>query len=125
MQCAWGPHSWAYVCVYMFLICVLYFRASFGTTKYCSFYLRGLQCTKPVRVPLPLSLFCHNLLLSLSLFLSQDCMYLHELGDIEASFTKEDMQQGYTCCITLYLLNTDMCCSLSLPLPPPPLSLSL
>ena len=22
-------------------------------------------------------------------------MYLHELGDTEASFTKEDMQQGY------------------------------
>ncbi|XP_019848886.1 PREDICTED: apoptotic chromatin condensation inducer in the nucleus-like isoform X2 [Amphimedon queenslandica] len=45
-------------------------KASFGTTKYCSFFLRGLQCTKP------------------------DCMYLHELGDTEASFTKEDMQQG-------------------------------
>lgn len=24
----------------------------------------------------------------------QDCMYLHELGDEAASFTKEDMQQG-------------------------------
>ena len=24
----------------------------------------------------------------------QDCMYLHELGDEAASFTKEDMQMG-------------------------------
>lgn len=24
----------------------------------------------------------------------QDCMYLHELGDNDASFTKEDMQLG-------------------------------
>lgn len=45
-------------------------RASFGTTKYCTFFLRGTQCSKP------------------------DCMYLHELGEEEASFTKEDMQQG-------------------------------
>ncbi len=26
--------------------------------------------------------------------LLQDCMYLHELGEDEASFTKEDMQLG-------------------------------
>ena len=45
-------------------------RASFGTTKYCTFFLRGSQCSK------------------------LDCMYLHELGEEEASFTKEDMQQG-------------------------------
>ncbi len=24
----------------------------------------------------------------------QDCMYLHEMGDDSACFTKEDMQQG-------------------------------
>lgn len=24
----------------------------------------------------------------------QDCMYLHDVGDSAASFTKEDMQQG-------------------------------
>eukprot|EP00731_Ephydatia_muelleri_P025412 Em0017g495a len=47
-----------------------YLKASFGTTKYCTFFLRGVQCTKT------------------------DCMYLHELGDEEASFTKEDMQMG-------------------------------
>lgn len=28
------------------------------------------------------------------LSVSQDCMYLHELGENEASFTKEDMQLG-------------------------------
>ncbi|ELT87458.1 hypothetical protein CAPTEDRAFT_223184 [Capitella teleta] len=45
-------------------------KASLGTTKYCSHFLRGTQCPKP------------------------DCMYLHELGEEAASFTKEEMQQG-------------------------------
>lgn len=45
-------------------------KASLGTTKYCTFFLRGLSCTKA------------------------DCMYLHELGDELGSFTKEQMQQG-------------------------------
>lgn len=45
-------------------------KASLGTTKYCSHFLKGQQCPKP------------------------DCMYLHELGDDAASFTKEEMQQG-------------------------------
>lgn len=45
-------------------------KASLGTTKYCSHFLKNSQCPK------------------------QDCMYLHELGDEAASFTKEDMQQG-------------------------------
>lgn len=45
-------------------------KASLGTTKYCSHFLKGQQCPKP------------------------DCMYLHELGDEAASFTKEEMQQG-------------------------------
>jgi len=42
-------------------------RASFGTTKYCSYFLRNVQCVNP------------------------DCMYLHELGHDEDSFTKEEM----------------------------------
>lgn len=42
-------------------------RAAFGTTKYCSFFLRGLKCTK------------------------QDCFYLHALGAEEDSFTKDEM----------------------------------
>ena len=28
------------------------------------------------------------------IFFSQDCLFLHELGEEEASFTKEDMQLG-------------------------------
>ncbi|XP_022258304.1 CCR4-NOT transcription complex subunit 4-like [Limulus polyphemus] len=45
-------------------------KASLGTTKYCSHFLKNQQCPK------------------------SDCMYLHELGDELASFTKEEMQQG-------------------------------
>jgi len=45
-------------------------RASFGTTKYCSYFLRNVRCPNP------------------------DCMYLHELGNDVDSFTKEDMAQG-------------------------------
>lgn len=45
-------------------------KASLGTTKYCSQFMKALTCNK------------------------QDCMYLHDLGDERASFTKEDMQQG-------------------------------
>ncbi|CAG0886272.1 unnamed protein product [Cyprideis torosa] len=45
-------------------------KASLGTTKYCSQFLKNLGCSK------------------------SDCMYLHELGDDKASFTKEEMQQG-------------------------------
>ncbi|XP_057297826.1 uncharacterized protein LOC130628825 [Hydractinia symbiolongicarpus] len=45
-------------------------RASLGTTKYCTHYLRNMQCPKA------------------------DCMYLHDVGDNAASFTKDDMQAG-------------------------------
>ncbi|KAE9231503.1 hypothetical protein PF004_g10195 [Phytophthora fragariae] len=45
-------------------------RASFGTTKYCNFFLRNMQCNNP------------------------DCLYLHELGDDDDSFTKEEMQSA-------------------------------
>ncbi|XP_039625407.1 CCR4-NOT transcription complex subunit 4 isoform X2 [Polypterus senegalus] len=45
-------------------------KASLGTTKYCSYFLKSMQCPKT------------------------DCMYLHELGDEAASFTKEEMQAG-------------------------------
>jgi hypothetical protein len=46
-------------------------KASLGTTKYCSHFLKSTHCPKV------------------------DCMYLHELGEDAASFTKEDMSQGY------------------------------
>ncbi|XP_071120318.1 CCR4-NOT transcription complex subunit 4-like isoform X4 [Mytilus edulis] len=45
-------------------------KASLGTTKYCSHFLKGSQCQK------------------------QDCMYLHDFGEEAASFTKEEMQLG-------------------------------
>ncbi|EAT38689.1 AAEL009437-PA, partial [Aedes aegypti] len=45
-------------------------KTSLGTTKYCSHFMKNQTCPKP------------------------DCMYLHELGDQEASFTKEEMHQG-------------------------------
>jgi CCR4-NOT transcription complex subunit 4 len=44
-------------------------KTSLGTTKYCSHFMKNQVCPKP------------------------DCMYLHELGDTEASFTKEEMHQ--------------------------------
>uniref|UniRef100_A0A1I7Z7M6 RING-type domain-containing protein n=1 Tax=Steinernema glaseri TaxID=37863 RepID=A0A1I7Z7M6_9BILA len=45
-------------------------KASLGTTKYCSSFLRNAVCQKI------------------------DCMYLHEIADLEVSFTKEDMHAG-------------------------------
>ncbi|XP_036145867.1 putative uncharacterized protein DDB_G0286901 isoform X2 [Monomorium pharaonis] len=45
-------------------------KTSLGTTKYCSHFMRNQPCPKP------------------------DCMYLHDLGDQEASFTKDEMHQG-------------------------------
>ncbi|XP_036325509.1 general negative regulator of transcription subunit 4 [Rhagoletis pomonella] len=45
-------------------------KTSLGTTKYCSHFMKNQVCPKG------------------------DCMYLHELGDPEASFTKEEMHQG-------------------------------
>uniref|UniRef100_A0AC35TRN4 RING-type domain-containing protein n=1 Tax=Rhabditophanes sp. KR3021 TaxID=114890 RepID=A0AC35TRN4_9BILA len=45
-------------------------KASLGTTKYCSNFLRSILCNKV------------------------DCMYLHEVADPDFSFTKDDMQLG-------------------------------
>eukprot|EP00602_Paraphysomonas_sp_CaronLab_P003678 CAMPEP_0185032258 /NCGR_PEP_ID=MMETSP1103-20130426/20208_1 /TAXON_ID=36769 /ORGANISM="Paraphysomonas bandaiensis, Strain Caron Lab Isolate" /LENGTH=540 /DNA_ID=CAMNT_0027568087 /DNA_START=546 /DNA_END=2168 /DNA_ORIENTATION=+ len=48
-------------------------RASFGTTKYCNNFIRGVPCNNP------------------------ECVYLHELGEDEDRFTKEEIQQaGYS-----------------------------
>lgn len=45
-------------------------RASFGTSKFCQFFLNGQRCS------------------------NKDCLYLHELSaDLEA-YTKEDMQNN-------------------------------
>lgn len=59
-------------------VSVFNLQASLGTTKYCSYFLKSMQCPKP------------------------DCMYLHELGDEAASFTKEEMQ------VILYFLSENM-----------------
>lgn len=42
-------------------------RASFGTTKYCAYFLKGIPCTNP------------------------DCMYLHEYGNDEDTFNKDEI----------------------------------
>jgi len=43
-------------------------KASYGTTKYCSYFLKDVRCPKP------------------------DCLYLHKLGVDEETFTREDIQ---------------------------------
>lgn len=45
-------------------------RATYGTTKYCSFFLRGLGCTNP------------------------ECLYLHEMGEEVSSYTKDQLNAG-------------------------------
>ncbi|RUS28169.1 hypothetical protein BC938DRAFT_482223, partial [Jimgerdemannia flammicorona] len=45
-------------------------RASYGTTKYCTYYLRNMACQNP------------------------GCMYLHEPGEDADSYTKEDLAIG-------------------------------
>ncbi|KAL5581165.1 hypothetical protein UlMin_013607 [Ulmus minor] len=47
-------------------------RACFGTTKYCHAWLRNVPCTNP------------------------DCLYLHEIGSHEDSFTKDEIISAYT-----------------------------
>ncbi|RKP34777.1 RING/Ubox like zinc-binding domain-containing protein [Dimargaris cristalligena] len=45
-------------------------KATFGTTKYCTYYLRHIPCQNP------------------------NCMYLHEPGQEADSYTKEDLASG-------------------------------
>ncbi|XP_074589627.1 uncharacterized protein LOC141845472, partial [Curcuma longa] len=47
-------------------------RACFGTTKYCRAWLRNLTCSNP------------------------DCLYLHDIGSQEDSFTKDETISAYT-----------------------------
>jgi hypothetical protein len=51
-------------------MCRVSTSASFGTTKYCNFFLRNMSCNNP------------------------DCLYLHELGEQDDSFTKDEMQSA-------------------------------
>ncbi|KAL3924030.1 MAG: hypothetical protein SGILL_001294 [Bacillariaceae sp.] len=46
-------------------------RASYGTSKYCSAFIKNVRCNNP------------------------DCTYLHSMGDIEDTFTKQEIQAGY------------------------------
>jgi CCR4-NOT transcription complex subunit 4 len=46
-------------------------RASFGTSKYCSAFIKNVRCSNP------------------------ECTYLHELGAPEDTFTKQEIQAGY------------------------------
>ena len=46
-------------------------RASYGTSKYCSAFIKTMRCNNP------------------------ECTYLHSMGDIEDTFTKQEIQAGY------------------------------
>jgi len=46
-------------------------RASYGTSKYCSAFIKNVRCNNP------------------------DCTYLHTMGDSEDTFTKQEIQAGY------------------------------
>lgn len=46
-------------------------RASYGTSKYCSAFIKSVKCNNP------------------------DCTYLHHMGDSEDTFTKQEIQAGY------------------------------
>mmetsp|Transcript_57306 Transcript_57306/g.170881 ORF Transcript_57306/g.170881 Transcript_57306/m.170881 type:complete len:1034 (-) Transcript_57306:405-3506(-) len=46
-------------------------RASYGTSKYCSAFIKNVRCNNP------------------------DCTYLHCMGDAEDTFTKQEIQAGY------------------------------
>ncbi|KAL3769741.1 hypothetical protein ACHAWO_009913 [Cyclotella atomus] len=46
-------------------------RASYGTSKYCSAFIKSVKCNNP------------------------DCTYLHHMGDAEDTFTKQEIQAGY------------------------------
>ena len=46
-------------------------RASYGTSKYCSAFIKSVRCNNP------------------------ECTYLHEMGAAEDTFTKQEIQAGY------------------------------
>jgi len=55
-------------------------RASYGTTKYCMAFLRGILCV------------------------DRGCMNLHEWGDEKDCFTKEDLTTLYACSLFVIIL---------------------
>lgn len=46
-------------------------RASYGTSKYCSAFIKNVRCNNP------------------------ECTYLHSMGEKEDTFTKQEIQAGY------------------------------
>jgi len=46
-------------------------RASYGTSKYCSAFIKNVRCNNP------------------------DCTYLHSMGEADDTFTKQEIQAGY------------------------------
>merc|ERR1719343_583621 len=46
-------------------------RASYGTSKYCSAFIKSVRCNNP------------------------DCTYLHSMGEADDTFTKQEIQAGY------------------------------
>lgn len=46
-------------------------RASYGTSKYCSAFIKNIKCSNP------------------------DCTYLHSMGEAEDTFSKQEIQAGY------------------------------
>ncbi|KAL9675860.1 hypothetical protein QQ045_004068 [Rhodiola kirilowii] len=70
-------------------------RACFGTTKYCHAWLRNMPCSNP------------------------DCLYLHELGSQEDSFTKDEIFSAHTRVQEITGATTNLQCRSGNVLPPP------
>ncbi|KAM7496671.1 hypothetical protein LguiA_021085 [Lonicera macranthoides] len=70
-------------------------RACFGTTKYCHAWLRSMPCTNP------------------------DCLYLHEIGLQEDSYTKDEIISAYTRAQQITSATVDMQRRSGSMLPPP------
>lgn len=52
------------------MILIEMYRASYGTTKYCTYYLRNMTCPNPT------------------------CLYLHEPGEEADTISKEELATG-------------------------------
>ena len=59
-------------------------RASFGTTKYCNSFVRGVACSNP------------------------DCVYLHDYGEDEDRYTKEDIVVSVIIISNIYMFVFDV-----------------
>uniref|UniRef100_A0A7N0ULA7 CCR4-NOT transcription complex subunit 4 n=1 Tax=Kalanchoe fedtschenkoi TaxID=63787 RepID=A0A7N0ULA7_KALFE len=70
-------------------------RACFGTTKYCHAWLRNMPCGNP------------------------DCLYLHEVGSQEDSFTKDEIVPAHTRVQEITGATTNLLCRSGNVLPPP------